>query len=208
MIRILTFLFATSAFFCASASAGPRDSRDGQTTEVESTLASQPRQTEVAEVAVPGRAALLTISDAVADGGNPLHKFPLSALGGTLARPLFSASRRPPVPILQPAVPPAPTPIIAAPTGPQRPPWTLIGAIVTPNTSFALLKNSTNQAVMHMRVGQQELGWRLREITVRSILLEHGTQSITIGFPDPHDVSLNPVASDVLGKMVDRRGLE
>jgi len=207
MIRILTFLFAASAFFCASASAGPRDSRDGQTTEAESTLASQPRQTEVAEVAVPGRAALPTISNAVADRGNSLHKFPLSALSGTLARPLFSASRR--VPILQPAVPPpAPTPIIAAPTGPQRPPWTLIGAIVTPNTSFALLKNSTNQAVMHMRVGQQELGWRLREITVRSILLEQGTQSITIGFPDPHDVSLNPVASDGLGKMVDRRGLE
>lgn len=207
MIRILSFLFATSAFSCASAFAGPRDSSGGQTTEVES-IGSQPGQPEVAEVAVPGRAALLTISDAVADRGNPLHKFPLSALSGTLARPVFSVSRRPPVP-LQPAVPPpTPTPVIAAITAPQRPPWTLIGAIVAPKTSFALLKNLTNQSVLHMRIGQEELGWRVRDITPRSILLEQGAQSITIGFPDPHDVALNPVVSDGLGKMGDRRGLE
>ena len=75
MIRVLAFLFAFNACFCASAAAGPGDSREGQTTEVE--IGAPVSQVTQTGSVVGGRAGLPTIDDMTADRENPVRKIPL-----------------------------------------------------------------------------------------------------------------------------------
>ena len=78
--------------------------------------------------------------------GNPLWTVPLSALSATRDRPLFSASRRPPI-VAVPIVAPPPKQEVLAPPPPERPLLTLIGTIVSPKASVAMLQGSDAEAV-------------------------------------------------------------
>jgi general secretion pathway protein N len=114
--------------------------------------------------------------------GNPLWTVPLSSLSATRNRPLFSVSRRPPF-VAAPIVAPPPKQEALAPPAPERPLLTLIGTIVSPKASVAILQGSSAESVSRLRIGQENDGWRVRGIGLRSIVVEKGAQSVQLGLP-------------------------
>ena len=123
--------------------------------------------------------------------GNPLWAIPLRTLSATRERPLFSPSRRPPAPVI-PAAPTAPqlapAPIALAPAAPERPQMTLVGTIVGAQARYALLQDETTHVVDRVREGDIEAGWFVRTVLPRSIVVEKGAQSVTLGLPDPSEL--------------------
>jgi general secretion pathway protein N len=113
--------------------------------------------------------------------GNPLWTVPLDALSGTRDRPLFSTSRRPPIVPVPVVVPPLKQEALAPPS--ERPLLTLIGTIVSPNASVAMLQGSGAEAISRLRVGQENDGWQVRGISLRSIVVEKGAQSVELDMP-------------------------
>jgi general secretion pathway protein N len=117
--------------------------------------------------------------------GNPLWTVPLSALSATRDRPLFSVSRRPPI-VAAPIAAPPPKQEALAPPPPERPLLTLVGTIVSRKASFAILQGSNTEAISRLRVGQENDGWRVQGIGLRSIVVEKGEQSVELGLPRPN----------------------
>jgi general secretion pathway protein N len=92
-----------------------------------------------------------------------------------LARPLFSPWRRPPE--MRAAVPqPQPKKVAAAPV--KVPPKLakgqvlLLGVVIDGGREVALIRSQRDPAVLRLSVGDELDGWRLSEITPRSIALE------------------------------------
>lgn len=124
--------------------------------------------------------------------GNPLWAIPLRSLAATRDRPLFSASRRPPAPLIGDAPAPlaaAPMPVAVRPADPERPPMTLIGTIVSADERIAIIINEATRTVTRLREGDEDSGsgWRMRTVLARSAIVEKGDQSVTLGFPKPGD---------------------
>ena len=117
--------------------------------------------------------------------GNPLWTVPLNTLSATRDRPLFSASRRPPL-VALPFVAPPPKHEVLAPPPPERPSLRLIGTIVGRKGSLAVLQGSEADAVLRLRVGEENDGWLIRGIGLRSIVVEKGPQSVQLDLPRPN----------------------
>jgi hypothetical protein len=116
--------------------------------------------------------------------GNPFWTIPLNALTVTRDRPLFSASRRPLVLASPPSPPPeAPPPPPEASPPAERPQLSLMGTIVGPRSSVALLKESGSEALLRLRVGQENSGWLVRGIDVHSVTIEKGGESMVLDLP-------------------------
>jgi general secretion pathway protein N len=136
--------------------------------------------------AAPSPARFAPSSTATARNGNPLWTVPLSALSATRDRPLFSASRRPPV-VAAPIAAPLPQKQEAlAPPPPERPLLTLVGTIVSRKASLAVLQGSNPDAISRLRLGQENDGWRVQGISLRSIVVEKGAQSVELDLPKPN----------------------
>ena len=118
--------------------------------------------------------------------GNPLWAVPLSAVSATRDRPLFSASRRPPI-VAAPIVATPPKQEALAPPPPERPLFTLVGTIVSREASLAVLQGSAAEAISRLRVGQENDGWQVRGISLRSIVVEKGAQSVELDMPRPNE---------------------
>ncbi len=136
----------------------------------------------------PSNGAIVSLGAAAArsegeDSGNPLWAVPLESLAETRNRPLFSSSRRPP-PIAPPAAPPPAPPaqnlVPVAQTQPEKPPWTLIGTIVSPAARLAIVQNAGTLAFSRVRVGDEDSGWRVRSVAARSIVVEKGATTVTL----------------------------
>ena len=128
--------------------------------------------------------------------GNPLWVIPLSALTETRDRPLFSASRRPPI-VAGPIVAPPPQKQgDPAPPPPERPSFTLVGTIVSPKASVAVLQGSNPDTISRLRVGEENDGWRVRGIDLRSIVVEKGAQSVKLDLPRPDGAAAVPPGPD------------
>ena len=117
--------------------------------------------------------------------GNPLWTVPLNALSATRDRPLFSASRRPPVVALPIVAPPQKHEVLPPPP-PERPSLRLIGTIVGRKASLAMLQGSDADAVLRLRVGEENNGWLIRGIGLRSIVVEKGPKSVQLDLPRPN----------------------
>jgi general secretion pathway protein N len=104
--------------------------------------------------------------------GNPLWSVPLSVLSATRERPIFSASRRPPQrAVVAPHVDPvAPAPQKTA--EPERPPLTLIGAVVGESDAIAVFLDRTNQKFIRLRRGEAYAGWVLSLLQRREVTLD------------------------------------
>ena len=76
-----------------------------------------------------------------------------------------------------------------APPPPERPLLTLIGTIVSPKASVAMLQGSNAEAILRLRVGQENDGWRVGGIGLRSIVVEKGAQSVELDLPRPNGKS-------------------
>jgi general secretion pathway protein N len=127
--------------------------------------------------------------------GNPLWAIPLSALTATRDRPLFSASRRPPF-VAVPTVAPPPQKQEDPPPPPEQPSFTLVGTIVSPKASVAVLQGSNPDAISRLRVGEENDGWRVRLIDLRSIVVEKGAQSVKLDLPRPNGAEAVPPGPD------------
>ncbi|KJC36632.1 hypothetical protein UP09_28725 [Bradyrhizobium sp. LTSP885] len=108
-------------------------------------------------------------------GGNPLWAVPLSALTATEARPIFSASRRPP----QRAVvaPTAESAVAPPPAQPERPALALIGAVVGYGDAIAVFLDQTTQKVVRLRQGDSHAGWQLSVVQPREVTFKKADRS-------------------------------
>lgn len=183
LTRPLGILFATFCALAARAAADPIDESARGAPQIEG-------------VSAPATAAGTGVADALSEAphapgpnakpraGNPLWTVPLNALSATRNRPLFSASRRPPI-IAVPMAAPPPKEEAVAPPPPERPLLTLIGTIVSPRASLAMLQGSNADAVSRLRIGQENDGWQVRGIDLRSIVVVKGAQSVKLDLPRP-----------------------
>jgi hypothetical protein len=183
--RLHRILLATFSALAATAAAGPIGEPARPAPEVEKASAPATEGTGVADAAGPSGAPRGSDPGAKARAGNPLWTVPLSALSATRDRPLFSVSRRPPI-VAAPIAAPPPQKEALAPPPPEQPLLTLVGTIVSRKASFAILQGSNTEAISRLRVGQENDGWRVRGIGLRSIVVEKGEQSVELDLPRPN----------------------
>lgn len=178
----LGILFAIFCALTARAAADPIDDPARPAPQIEGASATE--GTGLADAARLSEAPHAPDQSAKLRVGNPLWAVPLSALSATRDRPLFSASRRPPVVAIPVAAPP-PTQEAVAPPPPERPLFTLIGTIVSPRASLAMFQGSSSEAISRLRIGEENDGWRVRGIDLRSVVVEKGAEAVTLGLPRP-----------------------
>jgi general secretion pathway protein N len=125
-------------------------------------------------------------------GGNPLWGIPISSLSATRERPIFSASRRPPVP------PAPPMPLAEAPppppAEPEQPPFTLVGTAVGKPQNVALVLVQTTKNLVRLHVGEAASGWCLRSVDLRTMTVEKNSQTVILTLPVPGAVPASPPA--------------
>jgi general secretion pathway protein N len=177
----LGILLVTLCALTASAMAGPSEPAR-PALEVEGASALAREGTDLVDAAGPSRVPRELDPGSRSRAGNPLWTVPLSALPATRDRPLFSVSRRPPF-VAAPIAAPPPKQEALAPPAPERPLLALIGTIVSPKASVAILQGSNAESISRLRVGQENDGWRVRGIGIRSIVVEKGAQSVQLGLP-------------------------
>src|SRR3984893_1633178 len=138
--------------------------------------------------------------------GNPLWEISLSALPETLARPVLSPSRRPPLPPVLSALPPAPTKPVPPPKSePDHPLLTLLGTIVGQSVEIGVFIDDESQDVIRLKTGQVHGGWMLRSVRGRTANFERGDhREATLALPDPgaepaplSSVAVNPATERV-----------
>ena len=123
----------------------------------------------------------------VLPSGNPLWAVPLSALTATQARPIFSASRRPPQPAVvapAPALASAPPP---APAEAEHPPLALIGAVVGSGEAIAVFLDRATQKVVRLRPGESHGGWKLSGVESREVTFSKDNRSETMALKRPDE---------------------
>ncbi|MFB9265906.1 hypothetical protein ACFFWD_22570 [Bradyrhizobium erythrophlei] len=126
----------------------------------------------ITPLARPNREAARTLP-----GGNPLWSVPLSTLTSTQARPIFSASRRPPQQaVVAPSAETAATPP-PAPAEPERPTLALIGAVVGDGDAIAVLLDRTTQKILRLRQGDTHAGWQLSTVQGREVAFRKASRS-------------------------------
>jgi general secretion pathway protein N len=116
----------------------------------------------------------------VLPSGNPLWGVPLSVLTATQARPIFSASRRPPQPAV---VAPAPELASAPPPPPveaEHLPLALIGAVVGDGEAIAVFLDRATQKVVRLRPGDIHGGWKLSGVESRQVTFSKDSRSETL----------------------------
>jgi general secretion pathway protein N len=184
LTRPLGILFASFCALAARAAADPIDQSARAAPEIEGASAPATAGTGVADAARLSEARHAPDPNAKPRAGNPLWTVPLNALSATRDRPLFSASRRPPIVAVPMAAPP-PKQEAVAPPPPERPLLTLIGTIVSPSESLAMLQGSSSEAISRLRIGEENDGWQVRGIDLRSIVVVKGAQSVKLDLPRP-----------------------
>ena len=135
-----------------------------------------------------GAALVCPPGAAWAGPANPLDALRLEDLGVTRARPLFAPTRRPPPPPHVEAAPePAPVEMKAVAVIAEPPPFDLVGSVIGRGTAFALLRNKTTNEVRRLRPGEDDEGWRVGEIGLRTVALERDGrhESLALAAPQP-----------------------
>jgi general secretion pathway protein N len=119
-------------------------------------------------------------------GGNPLWAVPLSVLTATQERPIFSASRRPPLrAVVAPPVDQLNAPAPQKAAEPERPPLALIGAVVGDSDAIAVFLDRTNQKIVRLRQGEMHAGWVLSSVLRREVTLRKADQTEVLGLARP-----------------------
>jgi general secretion pathway protein N len=126
-------------------------------------------------------AAKTPVARLTPQGGNPMWGIPIGSLSATRERPVFSASRRLPAPLL------APVPVAEAPppklVEPEQPPFTLVGTAIGKPQNVALIFEQTTKNLVRLHVGEVASGWYLRSVDLRAMTLEKNSQTVTLNFP-------------------------
>jgi general secretion pathway protein N len=136
----------------------------------------------------------------VLPSGNPLWSVPLSALTATQARPIFSASRRPPQAAV---VAPAPELASAPPPAPaeaEHPPLALIGAVVGADDAIAVFLDRATQKVVRLRPGDSHGGWKLSGVESREVTFSKDNRTETLALKRPEGPAGTPAANAPAGE--------
>ena len=114
--------------------------------------------------------------------GNPLWGISIDSLDATRERPLFSPTRRAPMP---PAVAPPPEPpkIVAAPPEPEQPALSLVGIVAGHGEGYAVFISTSNHDIVRLRTGEGRDGWVLRSVSGREAVLEKNNQTAVVELP-------------------------
>jgi general secretion pathway protein N len=187
MSKTLFSFIATIGVLAAQNCLGAEPDRPALTAALEKNAAIGPTTSATSAGAEPPPRAPL--AEPSAPRGNPLWAIPLRALAATRERPLFSASRRPPAPPVIPQAPDptSPMPVAVKAAEPERPPLVLVGTIVGADTRIAVVLNQTTMLVSRVREGDEESGWRVRTVLLRSTVMEKDDQSVTLDLPGPEN---------------------
>ena len=120
-------------------------------------------------------------ASAAQEGLGPIAPVPaLEALDSTVARPLFSPTRR------LPAAPePVPEMEPPAPAEPGPPTFSLRGIAMAAGGPIALIELAEGGSI-RLRVGEEHDGWAVRAIDARTVTLEAGAERTVLAvFPRP-----------------------
>jgi general secretion pathway protein N len=125
-------------------------------------------------------------------GGNPLWGIPIDALDATRERPIFSVSRRPPMPpvVAQRVAAPPPPP---KPSEPEQPLLTLIGTAIGNPKNVAVVLDRTTKTLVRVHVGEVASGWIVRSVGSRTMTVEKNSQTVTVTLPAPGSVPTHPL---------------
>jgi general secretion pathway protein N len=116
--------------------------------------------------------------------GNPLWAVSLRALAATRDRPLFSASRRPPPPVVFAlASVPAPPPATAKPAEPDHPQLALIGTVTGGTRSIGIFMEEESKNALRLRPGEAYGGWMLRAVKRGEASFERDGRVATLSLP-------------------------
>jgi general secretion pathway protein N len=116
------------------------------------------------------------------EGSNPLWGIPLRSLHEARERPLFSPSRRPPLPAMSAAPPPQPAKP-AVRQQPDKPDLNLLGVIVGSSEGYAVFLDNATHAVIRLKTGEDEHGWILRSVAEREAVLEKDHRTAVVRLP-------------------------
>ncbi len=123
--------------------------------------------------------------------GNPLSRIPVNSLSATRERPLFSASRRPPLP---PPTPPASIAKSSPPVEPERPRLTLQGTAIGKPRDIALVFDEAAKVSVRLHVGEAAEGWHLRSVDRRTVTVEKDSRIVVLSLPAPGATPSSPPA--------------
>lgn len=139
--------------------------------------------------------------------GNPLWAVPLSVLTATQERPIFSASRRPPQrAVVAPPVDQVGVTVPQKAAEPERPPLTLIGAVVGDSDAIAVFLDRTNQKIVRLRQGDTHAGWELSAVQRREVTLKKADRTEVLALQRPDAPAGAPGAPGVPSQTVPAAG--
>ncbi|MEK9282570.1 general secretion pathway protein GspN [Bradyrhizobium sp. ISRA442] len=126
-------------------------------------------------------------NEPAAKSANPLWGIPLASLSATRDRPIFSASRRPPAPVVAPVATLRPPP--PRPKEPEKPRLLLVGTVIGESESFGIFVERSSKVSLRLRLGEERDGWVLRAVQGREVVLEKDAQTAIISMPQPGKAS-------------------
>ncbi len=108
---------------------------------------------------------------------NPVAAQPLDTLAATRERPLFSPTRRPvpPPPVVARVDPPPPPP----PPPPEPPSLSLFGIVVDGEGARAVVRASSSDKVVRLRIGDEIGGWQVTQIERQRLVVSLNERSAT-----------------------------
>lgn len=113
---------------------------------------------------------------------NPLWAVPVAALTATRERPIFSPSRRPPVPLVSPA-PQAQLPMRPPELG--RPLLALLGTVAEGAQGIAIFRDERSKDILRLQVGEVHSGWTLGQVKPREVTMQRGKSIAILSIPSP-----------------------
>jgi hypothetical protein len=139
-------------------------------------------------------AAAETGEDAATAQGNPLSRISIDSLSATRDRPIFSASRRPPLaplPVRSVALPPPPPP-----PEPVAPPNLMFyGTFESDDDLGAVVQPGLNERSSVIRFGTYVQGWRVTEISRQRLVLSLDDRTVVFSLFNQKEASAPPIAS-------------
>jgi hypothetical protein len=105
---------------------------------------------------------------------------PIDSFTAIVERPLFSPSRRPPLPIAAPveeAEPAEPEPL---PEATSAPAMRFVGTIGQGGAMTALIVREGHDVVDKLRVGDEVDGWRVSRVTASQLVIEHEAERLVL----------------------------
>lgn len=118
-------------------------------------------------------------------GGNPLWGISLESLRATRERPLFTPSRRPPVPPALTATRTEPVKAVSSAVEPEQPPLNLVGIVTGSAEGYAVFVNTATHGIVRLKTGEGHDGWILQSVSGRAAVLEKNHRTAVVPLPLP-----------------------